>query len=85
MENRLHIKEGMERERDKPLANHRREENPGEQIMFLVVQGYPEAVIPVEKGLQLNSDRCYFHSNVHLEDELPELIKEKYFPEQSRV
>ena len=67
MENRLHIKEGMERERDKRLARHRREENPGEQIMFPVAQGRTEAVIPVEKGLQLNSDRCYFHSNVYFE------------------
>ena len=53
MENRLHIKEGMERERDKRPARHRREENQGEQIMFPVAQGYPEAVILVEKGLQL--------------------------------
>jgi hypothetical protein len=83
MENRLHIKEGMERERDKRRARHRREENPGEQIMFLAEQGRTEAVILVEKDLHLSSDQCYFHSDVHFEDELPELIKEKYFPEQS--
>ena len=67
MENRLHIKEGMERERDKRLARHRREENPGEQIMFPVAQGRTEAVIPGGKGLQLNSDRSFFYSKVYFE------------------
>lgn len=67
MENRLHVKEGMERYEDKRLARHRKEENPGKQIMFPVAQGCTQAVIPVEKCLQLHPDRRYFHSNVHFE------------------
>jgi hypothetical protein len=71
MENRLQIKGGMEKERDRRLARHHREENPGEQIMFLAGPGCSEAVILVEKGLQLHPDQRFFISMFTLKRWLP--------------